>query len=170
VLVEEREPAGDGGVALLAVGIVEARPAVVWPVIRDCEDYHRFLPNTVESELLERREGRARCRAVIDLPWPLGELHSVARTREGPLPGGGFRRRWSLIEGSYERLEGRWTLWPRGEAGETTLTIYEVDFDPKLMIPDFVLRRTQSGTAQSVLRSIRERVRSLNEATSGAPR
>jgi len=169
VLVEPREPTGGSGVALRAVGVVDAPPAAVWPVIRDCEHYARFLPNTTESELLGRREGSARCRAVIDLPWPLGELRSVVRTREAPVPGGGFRRRWSLIEGDYERLEGRWTLRPWGDSGEATLAIYEVDFDPNLMIPDFLLRRTQHSTAPAVLRSIRERVEALKGNASGAP-
>jgi len=169
VLVEQREPKGEGGVALQALGVVDAPPAEVWPAIRDCEDYDQFLPNTVESELLGRRDGSARCRAVIDLPWPFGELRSVVTTREGPLPGGGFRRRWSLVEGSYERLEGRWTLRPWGARGDATLAIYEVDFDPALPIPDFVLRRTQRGTASSVLRSIRERVGSLRTSSAATP-
>lgn len=169
VLVEQREPGGEGGVALQALGVVDAPPAEVWPAIRDCEYYDQFLPNTVESELLERGAESSRCRAVIDLPWPLGKLRSVVTTREGPLSGGSFRRRWSLVEGSYERLEGRWTLRPWGARGDATLAIYEVDFDPALPIPDFLLRRTQRGTASSVLRSIRERVKSLRTSSAGIP-
>ena len=73
--------------------------------------------------------------------------------------GGGFERRWSLIEGTYEHNEGSWRLLPWGETGGATLAIYEVDLDPDTMVPDFLLRRTQKSTVPEVFEAVRERVR-----------
>jgi ribosome-associated toxin RatA of RatAB toxin-antitoxin module len=159
VVYIEQEPADGKGVALTACGLVDAPPAEVWPVLRDCEEYEHFLPG-VEQSALESREGNvALCQALIDLPFPLGELRSVERAVETAIPGGGFERRWSLARGSYRRLEGSWTLRQWTEDARRTLAVYQLDMDPETVVPDFLLRRVQSATAPGVFAAIRERVR-----------
>jgi ribosome-associated toxin RatA of RatAB toxin-antitoxin module len=164
VVYIEQEPAGGKGVALTSCSLVDAPAAQVWPVLRDCENYERFLPG-VERSALENRSGNvAWCEARIDLPFPLGELHSVERAVESELAGGGFERRWSLARGTYRRLEGSWTLLPWPEDPQRTLAVYQLDMDPETVVPDFLLRRAQSAAAPGVFAAIRERVRSCRGA------
>jgi ribosome-associated toxin RatA of RatAB toxin-antitoxin module len=159
VVYIEQKPAGGEGVALTACGLVDAPPAEVWPVLRDCEEYEHFLPG-VEHSALKSREGNvALCEALIDLPFPLGDLRSVERAVESELAGGGFERRWSLEHGTYRRLEGSWTLLPWVDDARRTLAVYQLDMDPESVVPDFLLRRAQSATAPGVFSAIRERVR-----------
>lgn len=159
----EQAPAGGEGVALTACGLVDAPPAEVWPVLRDCEEYEHFLPG-VERSALESREGNvALCAALIDLPFPLGELRSVERAAETKLPGGGFERRWSLERGNYRRLEGSWTIVPWDGDADRSLAVYQLDMDPETVVPDFLLRRAQSATAPDLFEAIRKRVRRCAE-------
>lgn len=159
VVYIEREPYAGNGIALTACGVIDAAPAKVWPALRDCGEYEEFLPGVEESALLGREDNVASCEALIDLPFPLGELRSIERATETELLGGGFKRRWTLERGDYRHLEGSWTLLPAGDQGESTLAIYQLDMDPQTIVPDFVLRRTQSSTARGVFAAIRERVR-----------
>lgn len=164
VVYIEQRPTGGEGVALTACGVVDAPPAEVWPVLRDCEDYEYFLPGVERSTLQSRTDNVALCEALIDLPFPLGELRSVERVTETPLAGGGFERRWSLERGNYQRLEGSWTLRPWGSNAESTLAVYQLDMDPETVIPDFLLRRAQSSTSRDLFAAIRERVRHCRNA------
>lgn len=159
VLYIEQEPFGGEGVALTACGLIDAPPAQVWPVLRDCESYEQFLPGVSESALLSRDGDVRRCEALIDLPFPLGDLQSVEKATERQLDGGGFERRWSLERGTYRRLEGSWTLLPAGPSGERTLGVYQLDMDPQTVVPDFLLRRAQSSAAPKMFAAIRDRVR-----------
>jgi ribosome-associated toxin RatA of RatAB toxin-antitoxin module len=159
VIYLEQEPFGGEGVALTACGLIDAPPAQVWPVLRDCESYEQFLPGVSESALLSRDGDVRLCEALIDLPFPLGDLQSVEKATERQLDGGGFERRWSLERGSYRRLEGSWTLLPAGPSGERTLGVYQLDMDPQTVVPDFLLRRAQSSTAPKMFAAIRDRVR-----------
>jgi ribosome-associated toxin RatA of RatAB toxin-antitoxin module len=159
VVYIEQPPLGGVGVALTACALVDGAPATVWPVLRDCEEYHRFLPGVEQSRLRGRRDNVATCEALIQLPFPLGAWVSVERATETATPGGGFERRWSLESGTYRRMEGLWSLLAWGDAGERTLLVYQLDMDPDTLVPDFLLRRAQSATAPKVFDAIRQRVR-----------
>jgi ribosome-associated toxin RatA of RatAB toxin-antitoxin module len=159
VVVVEEEPRGGAGVALRACGVIDAPPARVWPVVRDCAAYDRFMP-LVEHSRLERRDGNvAICDVTLDPPFPLTELRAVTRVVEETRTDGSYKRHWTLLRGSYRRNDGSWTLLPWGTDGQRTLAVYRVDTDPDIAVPDFVLRRLQSATAAEVLEAIRARVR-----------
>jgi ribosome-associated toxin RatA of RatAB toxin-antitoxin module len=166
VVYIEQKPSGGEGVALTTCAIVDAPPARVWPVLRDCERYQQFLPGVERSSLKTRHENIAICEALIDLPFPLGELRSVERATETELADGGFERRWSLESGTYRRMEGLWTLQPWRPDKQRTLVVYQLDMDPETVIPDFLLRRAQSSTAPKLFAAVRDRVRRCNLAAS----
>lgn len=159
VVYIEQSPAGGAGVALTACSVLDASAADVWPVLRDCELYQEFLPGVTRSGVRDRRGDTALCDALIDLPFPLGELRSVERVRERGLPDGGFERRWSLESGTYRRLEGSWTVLPWNGEEQRALLVYQLDMDPDTVVPDFALRRAQSATAPEVFAAISGRVR-----------
>ena len=158
VVLIDREPSGGAGVALRACGLIDAPPGAVWPVVRNCGAYDLFLPGVSRSELDRHSDSVVLCDETVDLPFPLGALHSVTRVLESARPEGGFERRWTLIRGSYRRLNGSWTVLPWDESRERTLVIYELDMDPETVIPDFLLRRAQSTAAPEVFAALRRRV------------
>lgn len=169
VVVVDQQPAGGDGVAVRACGIIDASPAAVWPVLRDCEEYEYFLPGVGRSVLESRTGNVALCDESIDLPFPLGDLHSVSRVVETARADGGFERRWSLVRGTYQRLEGAWTVLPWDASRARTLAIYDLDMNPETIIPTFMLRRVQSSTAPNVFTAIRARVRRCAGTGAGKP-
>jgi ribosome-associated toxin RatA of RatAB toxin-antitoxin module len=159
VAVIDLPPTDGRGVALRACGTVEAPPGAVWDVLRDCGSFEQFLPRVSRSRLTSRDDTGVVCDETIDLPFPLGDLHSISQVVESSLPSGGFQRRWSLIRGSYRRLEGAWLVLPANAAGSASIVVYELDMDPDVPIPDFMIRYAQATAAPEVFRAVRERVR-----------
>jgi ribosome-associated toxin RatA of RatAB toxin-antitoxin module len=158
LVVVEEEPSGGRGVALTLCGVVDAAPARVWPVVRDCGSYDQFMPQVQRSEL-ERRDGNvAFCDTVIDLPFPFGDLRSHTRVVETARPDGGFERHWTLRQGTYRHNNGSWTLRPWQGDALRTLVVYRVDMEPDTLLPDFLLRRLQSEMVRQVFAAVRDRV------------
>lgn len=159
LVLEPLEPTGGQGIALRALGLVEAPPARVWPVVRDCHRFAEFMPRTKHSERRRAPDGAATCYLVMDLPFPLADVHSEVRTRYERLPEGGFRRRWSLLGGDYARNQGSWTVLPWDAEGRRSLLVYQIDAHPKQMLPDFVLRAAQQRQLPATYRAIEARAR-----------
>jgi ribosome-associated toxin RatA of RatAB toxin-antitoxin module len=158
VVVVEDEPSGGAGVALHVCGVIDAPPAQVWAVLRDCGAYERFLPR-VERSRLERRDGHvAVCEVVVDLPFPMGTLGSVTRVVETARADGSFERRWSLLRGTYRRHDGAWTVSPWRADARRTLAVYQVDTDPDTVVPDLLVRRLQARMARETFAALRARV------------
>lgn len=168
VVVVEREPTDGRGVAIEACGRVAAAPARVWPLLVNCDQFREFLPSVTASRGTARGSDGFDCQTTIDLPFPLDDLESVTRDHKQTLDGGGYRRSWTLLRGNYARNIGSWTVlpWP-GNPGETLL-VYAVDIDPDNFIPDFLLRRIQSGTAPEVFDAVRARVTYCTERPAAA--
>jgi ribosome-associated toxin RatA of RatAB toxin-antitoxin module len=159
VVIIAEEPSGDRGVALKVCGVIDAAPAQVWSIVRDCESFDQFMPHVKRSQL-ERRDGNvAFCTTVVRLPFPVGELHSLTRVIETARTDGGFERHWTLLHGTYRRNQGSWILQPWEGDARRTLAVYRLDMDPDTLIPGALLRRVQSEAAHEVFEAVRERVR-----------
>lgn len=158
VVVEEREPTGGDGVAARAMAIVDAPPAEVWPVITDCANYHRFMPRTKKSEVRGDIPGGHRCFVEIEMPFPFDNLWSVAAATNTANPDGSFRRHWTLVKGTYKRNTGAWELYPLDD-GKKTLLVYEIDVDPDVSLPDWVIASAQTGALPDLFQSVRKRIR-----------
>ena len=158
VVVVEREPTDGRGVAIEACGRVAAAPARVWPLLVNCDAFREFLPSVESSKGTPRGDDSFECETWIDLPFPLEDLYSVTLDRKRTLDTGGFRRDWTLLRGNYARNIGSWTVLPWPGKTDETLLVYSVDIDPDNFIPDFILRRIQSGTAPEVFDAVRGRV------------
>ena len=163
VVVTQLPPAGGSGYAYRTYGLVEAAPALVWEVIRDCEHLDEFMPRMARSVETERSEGSYVCETEIELPFPLSNRHNAARSFLEQLPGGIFKRHWSLIDGDgdYYRHDGSWTIRPWGEAGERSLLENWMDSWPKSAVPDFIVQAAQTVQAPAAFEAIRKRVRTL---------
>ncbi len=159
VIVERLDPTGGSGVAARAMGIVDATPAKVWPVVRDCEHFAKFMPRTKKSDLVSRKGTDSVCRVEIEMPFPFDNLWSVVRSSERETKEGGFQRVWTLMKGTYKRNNGRWSVYPW--EGDKSLLVYEIDVDPDMAIPDAIIRSAQTGSLPDVFEAVRKRVKTL---------
>jgi ribosome-associated toxin RatA of RatAB toxin-antitoxin module len=150
VLVKTVEAKGDG-IAARAAGLIRAPLDRVWAVIDDCGRYSEFMPRTVASA----RKGADVCKVELSMPFPFSNLWSETRVEHGQLEGGGRQRRWSLVAGTYESMNGSWTLWPMGEGA--TLAIYAIEADPDIAIPKAILRSAQQSTVPDLFTAVRRR-------------
>lgn len=157
VLVTPLSPEG-GGVSARALAVVEAPPDAVWPVVRDAEHFCEFMPRTKSSRIVSRSEEGQVVRLEISMPFPLknlvSEVLSVITETEDRRG-----RRWSLVKGTYERNDGEWVVASWGD--NRTLLGYWLDAKPKIVIPDAVIRKAQTGSLPDVFEAVRDRARQL---------
>ncbi len=158
VLISEGVPSGKG-FAYHALGLVNAPPLRVWPVVRDCAAMDEYMPRMARADESEHGNDTYVCETEIELPFPLSNRVNAARSFLSELPGGIFRRQWSLVPGDwdYHRNDGSWTVHP-WEDGTRTLLAYWLDAWLKSGVPDFVIHAAQTVQAPAVFDAIRERV------------
>ncbi|MEZ4437397.1 MAG: hypothetical protein R3F65_33810, partial [bacterium] len=122
--------------------------------------YHRFMPRTEKSEVRGSGPDMQQCFVEIDMPFPFDNLWSVVEARHSEGADGSFVRRWTLIKGTYRRNSGSWSLYPYDE-GQKTLLVYQLDADPDVSLPDWVISSAQSGTLPDLFEAVRKRVRKI---------
>lgn len=160
VIVQSRRPTNNEGVAARAIAVVDAPPDRVWPVVRECQHFSKFMPRTKSSRLVSQEGEVMVCEVEISMPFPFSNLKAQTRATHETLDDGGFLRRWTLIKGSYKRNDGSWTLLPWGD-GSRTLAVYEIDANPDVSLPDAIIRSAQTGSLPDVFAAVRKRVRAL---------
>ncbi len=158
VVLQSLKPTDNSGVAAWAVAKVEAPIDVVWPVIRDCEHFSKFMPRTRSSKLLRREGNVMDCKVVIRMPFPLSNLWSHVRSVITEHPGGGWTRAWKLLKGNYKRNSGSWTVLPYEGDRSRSLLVYRIDVDPDMLVPDALIRSAQTGSLPDVFEAVRKRV------------
>lgn len=164
VLTRSLEPTDNKGVAALALGVIDAPTSEVWPVVRDCQHFKHFMPRTKESGVKEHATKGRLCHVELDMPFPLTNLWSDTASTLREEPAGHFLRSWVLVDGTYHRNNGSWTLVPWGDGGAKTLLAYVVDSDPKLIVPDALMRSAQVGSLPDVVKQVRKRVGDVRAA------
>jgi ribosome-associated toxin RatA of RatAB toxin-antitoxin module len=161
IVVRDIKPTDNKGVGAESMGIIDAPTTEVWPVLRDCKDFMHFMPKMKKSALLEEN-GETLCHTELRLPFPLTDLWSDTRSVIREEPSGHFLRSWTLVRGTYNRNNGSWHVLPWGD-GKKTLVVYTIDSDPKMIVPDALIRSAQTGSLPDVFAAIRKRVQSLRE-------
>lgn len=158
MVLKELKPADGKGVAFEAMAVIDAPSPEVWAILRDCAQFSKFMPR-IKKSAIKHESGEALCAVELELPWPLTNLWSDTRsvyTEDDPP--GHYQRVWVLVRGTYKRNDGSWTVVPWGEKKERALVVYWVDSDPKMAIPDPILRGAQTGALPDVFKAIRKRV------------
>jgi hypothetical protein len=157
-LVRDREPPNGEGIAFEALGVIRVSPATLWPTLQACDRFQEFMPRTKKSAIRRRSGNTAVCFTEIDMPFPFDNLWSEVKVTE-TVPGDGtFSRTWTLLKGTYERNRGSWVLYPwRG--GKETLLVYRLAVNPKISVPDFIIRKGQTGALPDMFEAINQRVR-----------
>ncbi len=156
-VVHEVKPTDNKGIGVQSFGIIDAPSTEVWPVLRDCAHFDKFMPRT-KSSAAKEEEGVPLCHVELNLPFPLMNLWSDTRSVQRENPAGHFHRAWTLVRGTYRRNSGSWSVMPWGDDGKKTLVIYAIDSDPIILIPDGILRSAQTGSLPEVFAAIRKRV------------
>lgn len=163
VVIHDVEPTGGRGIAAESMAVVDAPTDEVWPLLRDCEHFAQFMPNTkASSRKLEN--GESLCFDEIGLPFPLPNLWADTRSEVREEPSGHFIRSWSLVRGNYRRNRGAWKVLPWGTDGKHSLVVYVIDSDPEMILPDPLLRAAQTGSLPDVFKAVRKRVATLRAA------
>ena len=157
VLIQPRKPAGGEGVSFIAHALFKVPVERVWPVLRDCAHFEKFMPRTKKSSMKTRADGGILCSVELSMPFPFKNLSSTVKSAQEQLRGGGFRRSWTLVEGTYKRNAGSWMVTPwKGDPAISLLT-YEVDVNPNVSLPDFIIRKAQTGTLPDVFAAVKKR-------------
>jgi ribosome-associated toxin RatA of RatAB toxin-antitoxin module len=158
VLVNAEPVAGSAYPRIAIDAVVEAPPERVWAIIDDTGNYKHTLAGVKDSRELSRDGDRVRVRVTVGMPFPLRDLTSVTDGVHSVEPGQRYERRWTLVEGSYRKNDGSWTLTPfDGDPGRT-LVRYRLHVEPRVRIPARVLKLGQQKAAPSLIHKLRQRV------------
>ena len=112
------------------------------------------MPRIAESQELSRSGNTSVCVVTVDMPMPISNLTSTSEATSTPGPGT-WKRTWKLIKGDYKRNEGSWVLTPFDAEGKRTRAVYRVIADPKVSVPNFVIRKAQESALPDMMRKIR---------------
>ena len=156
-VIHEVKPTDNKGIGVEAFGIVDAPSTEVWPILRDCAHFAKFMPRTKTSAMNDEA-GVPLCHVELALPFPLMNLWSDTKSVQREDPPGSYHRAWTLVRGSYRRNSGYWSVLPWGADAKKTLVVYAIDSDPIILIPDGILRSAQTGSLPEVFAAIRKRV------------
>ncbi len=157
VVVVPLEPTDGSGVTAWAAALVNAPVEKVWPVVRDCAHFSRFMPRTKVSRLLRQDGNTLDCMVEISMPFPISNLWSHVRSTLKELPGGGHERRWRLLKGTYKRNNGAWIVQPWEGDASRSLLLYQIDVNPDIFVPDAIIRSAQTGSLPDVFEAVRKR-------------
>lgn len=162
MVLRDRKPTDNRGVAAESMAIIDAPSSEVWPVIRDCGKYDQFMPRVKKTELRDEN-GTPICHTELKMPWPIPDLWSDNLSIIREEPSGRYARGWKMVRGMYKRNNGEWRLVPWGDDNQKTLAVYVVDSDPGLVIPDGILKSAQTGSLPELFKAVRNRVVALRE-------
>ena len=162
-VVHDVKPTDNKGIGVQAFGLLDAPSTEVWPVLRDCAHFSKFMPRT-KASLMKDEDGVSLCHVELNLPFPLMNLWSDTKSVQREDPAGHYHRAWTLVRGTYRRNNGSWSVLPWGADAKKTLLIYAIDSDPIILIPDGILRSAQTGSLPEVFTAVRKRVVAMRAA------
>jgi ribosome-associated toxin RatA of RatAB toxin-antitoxin module len=168
ILVRDFPPTGGKGVASRAIGVIDAPPAEVWAIVSTCKLFFQFMPRVKKSWVKTEPGVGELCHVELTMPFPLTDLWSDSTQVAREEPAGHFQLSWTMVRGSYHRSDGSWMLVPFGD-GSKCLVIYSVDTEPKMIIPDGLIRLGQNSSLPEVITRIRQRVTTLRAEAAKAP-
>lgn len=132
---------------------VAAPPAAIWDVLRACEVAPEYIPNVVSCRKLEELDGgRAELfvqtvKAVFFMPT----FEHVFRLDYTPYTRVDVNR----VSGPIAHMQGTWWLLPQDNG--RILLVYELELDPGMPIPRFMVRATLKRDLPKVMAAVRER-------------
>ncbi len=145
---------------------VPARPDQVWSVLTDYDHLREFVPDMLESRLLEDHGSVKLIEQVGRSKWFLfGKKARVVLEVEEKR---NQRMDFHVVDGDFNTFDGAWTLEPR-QGGRATLLTYSLSASPKFFAPGFVIRKILDRDIPERMFAIRDRVVSLNPPLANVP-
>lgn len=143
-----------------SMGVVDARPEQVFRLLTDVERFKEWMNRMVESKITRRDGKQYHFYYKIDMPWPLDDYWCLTKNiNYQDKKRGVFKRRWSLIKGTFHKNDGYWYL-ERFPGGKTLVT-YWCQVKPKTAVPQFVINYVIKKSLRRSISNIRERVAAL---------
>jgi hypothetical protein len=137
-------------------GVVEASPEAVWAIVSECSNYAKHFQRILASEELQREGNVVTCKVTTDMPFPISDLTSINRAVHTVEPGKRWKREWKLVEGDYAFNQGSWELTPFRGDPKRTLARYRIHAQPKISLPQGIIRAAQGGNLPNVMNRLRE--------------
>lgn len=136
-----------------AAAAVDAAPAQIWEILRDCEAAPEYLENVESCEMVDTLDGgRSEIfRQRAKLRWFLPSFEHEFRLDYEPY----HRITVSRVSGPFERLDAVWWLIP--QTATRTLVVYRLDLDAGPLIPKFLLAAPLRRDVLNALTAVRER-------------
>ena len=133
--------------------LVAAPPRAIWDVLVACKIAPEYVPNVVSCRSLEVvNDGRAELFVQKIKPaFFLPTFEHVFRLDYEP-----YRRiDVHRVSGPIARMDGTWWLLPQPDG--RTLLVYELELDPGMPVPRFLVRATLKRDLPRVVAAVRER-------------
>lgn len=137
-------------------GLIEAPAESVWNAVTSYDEYHRFLPLVVESDIRRRTLGSTWQYVKMQPPWPLHAHWMVNINVEDRTAG---TVSWTMADGNLRFERGYWHIAPLGPA--KTRLQYHLTVDPWLdIVPGWLVEFATRRVLPDVIKGIRTRVKS----------
>ena len=132
---------------------VDAPATAIWDVLKACEVSPEYMPNVQSCTKLEELDGgRAELFTQTIKPiFFLPTFEHVFRLDYTPYT----RIDVNRVSGPIAHLKGAWWLVPQDNG--RILLVYELELDPGMPIPRFMVRATLKRDLPKVIAAVRER-------------
>lgn len=132
---------------------VDASPQAIWDVLRACDVAPEYVPNVLRCRTLEEVDG-GRGEIFVQTIKPIffmPTFEHVFRLDYTPYS----RIDVSRVSGPIAHMQGTWWLLPQ-DSGRILL-VYELELDPGMPIPRFMVRATLKRDLPKVVAAVRDR-------------
>lgn len=136
--------------------VIEATPEEILDVIADVESAHTWSPQYQSAEILETyKDGRPkRVKMKVKAAGMTDDM--LVEYSWGDNTAG-----WTLVEsGQLKAQNASYTLVP---AGDKTKVRFELEVDPAIPLPGFLLKRTLKGAMETATDGLRKQVLKLQK-------
>lgn len=140
-------------VDVLLAAEIDAPPRAIWDVLRACEVAPEYVPNVSSCRRLEELDG-GRAEVFVQTIKPIffmPTFEHVFRLDYTPYT----RIDVSRVSGPIAHMRGTWWLLP--QASGRTLLVYELELDPGMPVPRFMVRATLKRDLPKVMTAVRDR-------------
>ncbi len=157
IIIRNRAVKGSELPRAIMMGVINVPPAKVWRFLSNCNNYKGNFPRTKSSKELSRKGNTVICKVVVDMPWPMDDLWSTTRATHTVRPGF-FKRQWQLVEGTYKKNAGSWTVTPFDKAGKRSRVVYKMHAEPTTSVPKWIQRKASKSTLPDLMNALRKAV------------
>lgn len=137
--------------SFMCVGLIEAPAAKVYKAYTDFDRYAEIF-NVRDTRIVRKDEATFNIRAVLSVPWPVGERWVANETRLAPDDYSFVYRR---AEGSIVEYTGSLKVVSRG--ADSSQVYYVAKVDPGIpLMPTWLLNRFQESMLPSSIQCVRD--------------